>query len=106
MEEFLEMTGNDRGIRVTVRKAGAKDTEKDTVKDTVKDTEKVTENQRKILSTITSDPQASQEQIARTVGINRANVAKNLKKLAEMGLVKRVGPDKGGHWKILSKEES
>lgn len=36
MEEFLEMTGNDRGIRVTVRKAGAKDTEKDTVKDTEK----------------------------------------------------------------------
>lgn len=88
------------GIRVTVRKAGAKDTEKDTVKDTVKDTEKVTENQRKILSTITSDPQASQEQIARTVGINRANVAKNLKKLAEMGLVKRIGPDKGGHWEV------
>ena len=96
MEEFLEITGNDRGIRVTVRKAGAKDTEKDT--------EKVTENQRKILSTITSDPQASQEQIARTVGINRANVAKNLKKLAEMGLVKRVGPDKGGHWEVLSKD--
>lgn len=94
------------GIRVTVRKAGAKDTEKDTVKDTVKDTEKVTENQRKILSTITSDPQASQEQIARTVGINRANVAKNLKKLAEMGLVKRIGPDKGGHWEVLSKDNS
>lgn len=93
------------GIRVTVRKAGAKDTEKDTVKDTVKDTEKVTENQRKILSAITDDPQASQEQIARTVGINRANVAKNLKKLVEMGLVKRVGPDKGGHWEVLSKDK-
>lgn len=93
------------GIRVTVRKAGTRDTEKDTVKDTVKDTEKVTENQRKILSTITSDPQASQEQIARTAGINRANVAKNLKKLVEMGLVKRVGPDKGGHWEVLSKDK-
>lgn len=93
------------GIRVTVRKAGAKDTEKDTEKDTVKDTEKVTENQRKILSTITSDPQASQEQIARTVGINRANVAKNLKKLVEMGLVKRVGPDKGGHREVLGKDK-
>lgn len=93
------------GIRVTVRKAGTRDTEKDTEKDTVKDTEKVTEKQRKILSTITSDPQASQEQIARTVGINRANVAKNLKKLVEMGLVKRVGPGKGGHWEVLSKDK-
>ncbi|ACX74577.1 putative transcriptional regulator [Fibrobacter succinogenes subsp. succinogenes S85] len=83
------------GIRVTVQKTVSKDTEKDT--------EKVTENQRKILSTITQDPQASQEKIALIVGINRANVAKNLKKLVEMGLVKRVGPDKGGHWEITSK---
>ena len=85
------------GIRVTVRKANGKDTEKDTEKNT----EKITDNQRKILASITHDPQASQEKIAQTVGINRANVAKNLKKLVEMGLVKRVGPDKGGHWEVL-----
>ena len=97
------------GIRVTVRKrenlavsaAGA--TEKDTGKNTEKDTERVTENQRNILSVIERNPSASQEDIARAVGINRVNVAKNLKKLAEMGFVKRVGPDKGGHWEVVKK---
>ena len=93
------------GIRVTVRKAGTRDTEKDTEKDTVKETEKVTENQRKILSAITQNPQVSQEQITRAVGICRTHVAKNLKKLAEMGLVKRIGPDKGGHWEVLGKDK-
>ena len=93
------------GIRVTVRKAEARDTEKDTEKGIEKDTEKVTENQKKILSAIDRNPSASQEKIARAVGINRANVAKNLKKLVEMRLVKRVGPDKGGHWEVLSKGE-
>ena len=91
---------------MTVRKTDGKDTKKDTDRVTEKVTEKVTENQRKILSAITQNPQVSQVQIARTVGISRTHVAKNLKKLAEMGLVKRVGPDKGGHWEVLSKEES
>lgn len=93
------------GIRVTVRKTDGKDTKKDTDRVTEKVTEKVTENQRKILSAITQNPQVSQEQIARTVGISRTHVAKNLKKLAEMSLVKRIGPDKGGHWEVLSKDK-
>lgn len=87
------------GIRVTVWKAVGRDTEKDTEKDT----ENITENQRKILSAIEQNPSASQEGIAQVVGINRANVAKNLKKLVEMGLVKRIGPDRGGHWEVVKK---
>ena len=80
-----------------------RDTEKDIEKDTEKDTGNITENQRKILSAIEQNPSASQEGIAQVVGINRANVAKNLKKLVEMVLVKRIGPDKGGHWEIIRK---
>ena len=89
------------GIRVTVRKS--ENLAVSAVGTTEKDTERVTENQRKILSVIERNPSASQEDIAWAVGINRVNVAKNLKKLAEMGLVKRVGPDKGDHWEIIKK---
>ena len=91
------------GIRVTVWKTVDRDTEKDTEKDTENITENITENQRKILSAIEQNPSASQEGIAQVVGINRANVAKNLKKLVEMGLVKRIGPDRGGHWEVVKK---
>ena len=66
-------------------------------------TENITENQTKILSAIEQNPSVSQEGIAQVVGINRANVAKNLKKLVEMGLVKRIGPDRGGHWEVVKK---
>ena len=93
------------GIRVTVWKAVDKDTEKDTDRVTEKVTEKVTENQRKILSVVAQNSRATQDEIAQMVGISRVHTAKNLKKLAEMGLVKRVGPDKGGHWEVLSKEK-
>ena len=55
------------------------------------------------LSAIEQNPSAPQEGIAQVVGINRANVAKNLKKLVEMGLVKRIGPDRGGHWEVVKK---
>ena len=92
------------GIRVTVRKAGARNTEKDAHRVTGKVTEKVTENQRKILSVVAQNSRATQDEIAQMVGISRVHTAKNLKKLAEMGLVKRVGPDKGGHWEVLSED--
>ena len=71
---------------------------------TGKVTEKVTENQRKILSVVAQNSRATQDEIAQMVGISRVHTAKNLKKLAEMGLVKRVGPDKGGHWEVLSED--
>ena len=109
-EAFFVRDGeNEIGIRVTVWKAVDRDTEKDTEKDTdrvtEKVTEKVTENQRKILSVVAQNSRATQDEIAQMVGISRVHTAKNLKKLAEMGLVKRVGPDKGGHWEVLSKEK-
>lgn len=33
---------------------------------------------------------------------NRSVVARHIKTLQEKGIIRRVGPDKGGHWEILS----
>jgi len=35
------------------------------------------------------------------VGINEANIQKNVKKLRELGKIKRIGPAKGEYWKIV-----
>lgn len=35
------------------------------------------------------------------IGINEANIQKNVRKLRELGKIERVGPAKGGYWKIL-----
>jgi ATP-dependent DNA helicase RecG len=37
------------------------------------------------------------------VGINEKNVRNNIAELKEKGLLERVGPDKGGYWKIVGK---
>ena len=42
----------------------------------------------------------SQDEIATIVGISRIHVNKNMKKMEQKGIIKRVGPDKGGHWEV------
>ena len=34
------------------------------------------------------------------IGINARNIKKNILKLKELGLLKRIGSDKAGYWEI------
>ncbi len=63
--------------------------------------EKVNERQRLIISAITKNPHITQSELAKILEISLVHVNKNMKKLQEKGLIRRVGPDKGGHWEIL-----
>ena len=53
-----------------------------------------------ILGLIRSDAKVSSTQMAEAIGINRSAVSKHLKKMQEEGIIRRVGPDKGGKWVI------
>ena len=57
---------------------------------------------QKIISLIKADPQITTQAIADQLGINRSGVARHIKRLQELGVVRRVGPDKGGYWEIIS----
>ena len=52
---------------------------------------------------IIQDAKVTSTQMAESLGINRSAVSKHLKKMQENGIIKRVGPDKGGHWEITEK---
>ena len=39
--------------------------------------------------------------MADSIGIIRRTVAKHIKFLQEKGVLKRIGPDKGGHWEVV-----
>ena len=56
---------------------------------------------QKTLSLIADNPYITSQQIADKIGITRVGVAKQLKKLQEHGILRRIGPDKGGHWEII-----
>jgi len=49
------------------------------------------------------DPDLSASDIASEIGITTRAVEKQLSKLKSSGKLKRVGPDKGGKWKVIGK---
>ena len=65
---------------------------------TQKTTQKTTQ---KILELITANPQISRTLLAAEIGITPDGIKYHLSKLSKEGVIKRIGPDKGGYWAIL-----
>jgi len=57
---------------------------------------------QKIIELIRRDAHITTSEMANIIGIDRRNIARNIKKLQAQGLIRRVGPDKGGHWEIIT----
>ena len=57
---------------------------------------------QKIIELVRDNPYISTSEMADIIGIDRRNIARNIKKLQDQGIVRRVGPDKGGFWEIIS----
>lgn len=56
---------------------------------------------QKIIELIKEDPYISTSKMAEIIGVERRNIARNIKKPQEQGVVRRVGPDKGGFWECI-----
>jgi ATP-dependent DNA helicase RecG len=54
----------------------------------------------KILEIIKRDDKISYDDMADILEMSRRGIAKQIKKLQEEGRLRRVGPDKGGHWEV------
>ena len=63
--------------------------------------ERVNERQAAIIAIVSDNPYITQSELASRLGISLVHVNKNMKKLQGLGVIRRVGPDKGGHWEIL-----
>lgn len=79
---------------------------KNTVKITRKITAKITVNQRKIIKAIKNNPHITQDELSEAVGIARLNIIKNMKKLQEQNLIKRIGADKNGYWQVAEETDT
>lgn len=58
---------------------------------------------QKILALISKDPGVTRQQLAEALGITSDGVKYHLRKLQEQGVLRRIGPDKGGHWRVKAK---
>ncbi len=72
---------------------------KKTDKKTIEKTDKKTG--QKILSIMKSMPDVTLAELANATGLSVAGVRWNIRKLKDANLVRRVGPDKGGHWEAV-----
>ena len=60
----------------------------------------------KILEILKNDSQCTYDTLAAMLGISRRAVTKQIGKLRKEGKVRRIGPDKGGYWEVIDKDES
>ncbi len=62
---------------------------------------KLVENQLKILILDKEKPSISKRKLSEILGISTTAVDKNIAKLKSLGILKRIGPDKGGYWEVV-----
>ena len=74
----------------------AEDTLKSTLKSTLKGTPK------QICELIEENPNITIDKVSELLQKNRRGIVKHFKSLQAQGIIRRVGPDKGGHWEIIS----
>lgn len=90
-------------LKITVPKVAEKVTVNVTEK--VNATENVIDasqkTSQKIIELIKEDSYISTTKMAEIIGVDRRNIARNIKKLQEQGVVRRVDPDKGGFWEVI-----
>ena len=63
--------------------------------------EKLSTMRGRIVKIVWKNPYASARTISEEVGIAPRNVQEHLRNLQVQGIIRRVGPDKGGHWEII-----
>jgi len=64
--------------------------------------EKLSTTRAKIVRIIWKNPNATALSISKEIDIASRNVQEHLRILQEQGVIRRIGPDKGGHWEIIA----
>jgi predicted HTH transcriptional regulator len=65
--------------------------------------EKMTEKTPgRILSVLTDYPEATIADLAAVIGVSDSTIERNLKALQGQNRIRRIGPDKGGRWGVVS----
>ena len=71
----------------------------DVVENVVENKENVVEN---ILASISKNSTISTKKLAAMYSLSERQVQRIMTKLKEQGAIRRIGPDKGGHWEIIA----
>ena len=56
---------------------------------------------QKILASIRANSFVGTQEMTNAIGVERSTVARAIAKLKREGMLRRIGPDKGGHWEVV-----
>ena len=73
---------------------------------TSKGRERPMKSREKIIALLSQDNTLSAAALAERIGITPKAVEKHIAKMKAEGILKRIGPDKGGHWQIVASVNS
>ncbi|MEI7463090.1 MAG: ATP-binding protein [Candidatus Taylorbacteria bacterium] len=63
--------------------------------------DKLGENQSRIIEIMRSNSNVTIPELSQKLDISTTAIENNLAKLKEMGVIRRIGPDKGGYWEVM-----
>ena len=69
---------------------------------TEKVTEKLSETDERIIALIRSNPHITQKMLSEAIGLTRPYIGRKLLELQVRNIIRRIGPDKGGYWEVIS----
>lgn len=84
---------------VFYRRTAGTSTTQDATQKTTQDATPTTA--QKIIALITQNPEITRREMSEQVGITDSGVKYHLQKMQGKGLIRRAGPDKGGHWEVM-----
>lgn len=63
--------------------------------------EDLTVTAKKVFELLREDGKYTYDRLANAVGVTRETVRVSIRSLVDAKLIRRVGPDKGGHWEVV-----
>ena len=54
-----------------------------------------------LMEMMRADPKMTLAQTVENLGISRSAIQKHIARLKDAQLIRRIGPDKGGHWEVI-----
>ena len=102
----VEFQNLESWFRVILRKTGDGDFTKPLDKANVGKTlqKSSLKSSLKILEILAKEPTCTYDELAEQLGVSRRAITKQIKNLREAGKLRRVGPDKSGHWEVMGTE--
>ena len=97
-KEVVRKGLSEKGGKKSSLKSREKTTQESGKKTTQKTTQKTSDQ---ILRLLGENPKLTRRALAVAIGLSEDGVKWNLQQLKAVGRLRRVGPDKGGHWEVV-----